>query len=293
MKREKEVIVLGILFCLMIISFSSAATLEDSTSSNLNIKGGVLCINSGYNWSDSTDTTKEFAEIISTLNGSRGCYDENGRTEDGGQTMTSCCPKEYTCALNQFGAYACTISVTSKLLCADFKLNQDDCEGPLINGVRDGRFLIANHSIYVTENRICGVDTRNSAEDGGRIYWNVTECYCRWNSTASKCDAISNTTRRYQNITIPTFVYGTCTWTIDDGYPVDECDSSGYLRYSFTGKLEGSNYEGAEDCTKKEIQIPCESVTKLGFFDFINFIEAIFIIAFIYFVYVNKNEHKK
>ncbi|MFA5258442.1 MAG: hypothetical protein WC979_06520 [Candidatus Pacearchaeota archaeon] len=293
MKREKEVITFGILFCLMIISLSSAATLEDSTSSNLNIKGGILCIDNGHNWSDSSDTTKEFAEIISTLNGSMGCYNENGRTEDGGQSMTSCCPSAYTCSQNPFGAYTCNILVTSKLFCADFDQSQDDCEGPLINGVRDGRFLIANYSVYTNNKHICGVDTNSYYDDGNTIYWNVTECYCRWNSTDSKCKAIENVTKKYKDNTSPTYVYGTCTWTLDDGYPVDECDASGYLRYSFTGKIDGDNYPGIEDCTKKEVQIPCESVTKLGFFNFINFIEAIFIIAFIYFVYINKNKYKK
>lgn len=294
MKRSEEIVFFGILFCLIIISSSFAVTLEDTTSSSLDIKGGILCNGSGTFWEDTTTHLKTFTM---GLDNAGNCYNEKGRSSDGVQEQVTCCADLYDCtddADDLIGYYCKLRQNPTQEFCWDFESSKSDCEGTS----SDGRVEIAKKSNNISQSPspLCGADAEHAwINASGATCYNTTYCRCKWNENDNSCEVNKTTgyTCSYQGKP-EKFNDGECfTKCIEPYCNKDECDTNGYIITQLKGTPSG-DYPHPDECAAtKEIKIPCESVTKLGFFDFINFIEALFIIALVYFIYVNKSKHKK
>lgn len=287
MKRGKEVFVLGILFCIIVIPFIFAETLEsDETSTNLNIEGGILCDSTGNFWLDTSLGVKTYTTELGN------CFREDGKNFDATMDQTGCCPLQQDCT-NEGWGYYCKTRVVSKYLCFEFNNSQDDCEGTMDTvGNYDGNLAVANFTNY-QRGGFCGIDTHTWTKPDGSVCYNVTKCKCDWVNNACDLDLnVSNIC--FKDNTQTEDAQGRCDIKCIPPYcPKDECDSSGYRIFQMKGTVFG-DYPYPTECeTMKELKSPCESVTKLGFFDFINFIETIFIIALVYFIYAYKFKHEE
>ena len=299
MKRGRKISFLVFIFLVInifIINSALAEILSNEITLDINVRGGIMCTDSQSKWMDATGDGDPV--VSDTFN---DCYREEGLNENTLALQQTCCasPSLFDCLQDPDMQYRCHERDNKIKICADFNgTDVYQCEGIS----RDGNHAIAEESIKLVNGK-CGLDINSYKYDLScgtlTTNWNVTFCDCKWNDTNKKCDAIQTVEKRsntsLSNSGNTCITYGSCKWELEDGYPIDNCNMDGYLSYSFIGSLDptGATYAGSEDCTKKQVQIPCESATKLGFFDLINFIEAIFVIALIYFIYVNKNKHKK
>lgn len=269
MKNLKRGLVIFSILFLGLISYISAATLtSDPTFTSLIVKGSMQCIDNGWNWSDAREDPIQIFESIND------CYNPEAFESK------SCCPLGYQC-VNGTGS---TSSGYRRHYCEFTGINycfqyqtQEECE----NYTNE---VVVNTIEYL--GGFCGVQENSASREGTRICWNQSTCKCKWDSDDGNCTAVTNITHPCNTTISNPDPIGSCTWVLDSWE--DRCDENGVIIAKFIGNEEGE-YPG--DCnTDKQMQIPCESIVKLNFFEKYQILIAILTLISIYFLIYNKNE---
>ena len=300
-KTIKKGVIL-ILFGIILLSpVILADTLVGNVGVSISVKGGIVCSDSGTNWTDYSQTPPK---TIFTTGQEGNCYYEAG-LDLTGRSNPLCCPNGYSCVAavasdpsnppidsNGNRIYYCTPDV--RMYCSQFNKDKEDCENTT--------WKVANRSILAV-NGSCGYDEDifHPASNPARSCLNVYDCYCKWQS--GDCNAIqTNRTDCDSPISIPEEVEnGRCVWKLIRWD--DRCEDEGYIDAAWEGNPEGTNppQECALLAGKKQVRskiIDCESIVKMDFFDSYNFVITTFILVGIYsFVFfkmkIKKNEMKK
>jgi len=252
--RLSYVFIVGIFIILLGISLISAVTTSDDDSSLITIEGGTVCSANGNTWID-TDTG-----VTTPTTGPFGvgnCRTPGPRT---------CCPRGHICE-----GITDTCVLTDKNICND--LNEDEC-GDYLQVVADKSINDIKASNY------CGTLTPGSTSN----CVNVTDCSCAWDGV--DCNAVDQQDE-YCHTPDVTNPLGTCTYTVQ-GTPIDKCNEDGFMYYQWqgTGSLQGC----IENTGLRPV--PCESLVRLGFFNWISFIAVIFILGIYYFIVIIKTPQK-
>lgn len=190
-------------------------------------------------------------------------------------TGETCCPNEK--CINEGGSYKCQISYCSDIY------DIGDCNG--LAG--DSEIPLRSIKFQEGDDFTCdgGTILREDISVGGVICdEKAINCRCRWDSSEEKCIA------KYDGDWIncvggstPPEPPGTCTHNVE---VVNRCDSEGEIIYTWAAVWDGSEETKPASCIEGVKKIPCDSVAKMNFFNWINFIITIICLIIIYGFYV-------
>src|SRR3989344_7660036 len=123
------------------------------------------------------------------------------------------------------------------LFCSDYT-TRDECRG-FDPGV-------ANRSIdfRVTKMNYCG-SVQSDVIHGETCWWWIKNCACLWNVSTGVCEAQYSETNLVCNTTTPITADGTCTFS--DLQSIDECNTTGFVKYAWGAIWEGAP-EKSGDC---------------------------------------------
>ncbi|MGV8151529.1 MAG: hypothetical protein ACP5OG_00455 [Candidatus Nanoarchaeia archaeon] len=132
-----------------------------------------------------------------------------------------------------------------------------------------------------------------SLDDGtSKCNLNVTSCYCKWNETENECESAFNVGKKcYDNLgkTLTEQQYeGSCV--LSSTFE-DNCDQGedGNIKITWSENWVGSKtYTGVCDSKSKVTVVPCSSLTRLLFFNWINFSVSVVAIFLMYLFYNKK-----
>ena len=286
-KNKLFIFLILILISMNSIFIISAETISDSTSTNIEVSGGLGCsYNTTYSeWRDYR------VEGVITITDSRGnCNDPDGTT------TATCCPSGLNCIDSGSGTFYCGHSGITYC-------NQYDSSASCNDFTQD----VADTSVLFELNQVCGVDANEvhyynlgGAEVLGQdvtngiydyfCYKNMS-CSCEWdplNPPGGSCTtkAVNGTICKNKDGTDNSApIYSECIFTLNTWN--DTCDTKGVI--TGTWAASGSNHEnfaGCEDVTKV---ISCESMVKLSFFTTAGIISVIILIILIYIFYPKLN----
>ncbi|MEK6935409.1 MAG: hypothetical protein AABW67_01340, partial [Nanoarchaeota archaeon] len=250
--------VFGIFLILIGLSFVSSATYTDTTSTQFQLTVDYpICSDDGTYFTDYRTTPSIIIPTIG-LSPPANCYNPLGE---------SCCPIGSNCKKinkndpNGVPFYNCFASEIK--YCKDYT-SQGDCN----NYVK----WVAEKSIEGLKNndKFCNnYILKDEYQKNGKSCWDyIAGCQCYWNSVNNSCQPkFSNRTQCEDDEKPSAPLY--CEYTITDW--IDNCATTGFIDAVWTAEYNGVPSASGE-CIGGNRQIPCEEITQLGFFNWINFV---------------------
>jgi len=262
-------LIFGVCLILISLSFVSANTYFDDTSTKFNINVDYLiCSDDGTYFTDYRVNPSTTLPTIG-LSPPANCYNPLGE---------SCCPIGSNCEKtskndpNGFPFYNCFASEIN--YCNDY-LSEGDCK---------------NYTKWVAEKSVEDLKGNNKfcnnfilrdkyPKNATSSCWDVVAgCQCYWNLNNNSCQPkFSNKT--YCEGETPINESSYCEYSITSW--IDNCATTGFIDAVWDAKYNGTNTIST-DCIGGNRQIPCEEITQLGFFNWINFIITFSVILIIY-----------
>ncbi|MDP2924838.1 MAG: hypothetical protein Q8N99_00540 [Nanoarchaeota archaeon] len=245
-------------------------------------RGNLVC--KGDHWEDQSTTPYT---ITLTTGPDSNCY--SPRQDIPG----FCCPSSYTCIPSGIGSSGirgnCTITYFDN--CFDIK-NDIECNNwSYYNNPKANK---AGEILYGTiDSNICKNFDGNTYNSGAKTDCsNKTLCKCVWivdnsNPQNSKCgvNITRNETCRVGGLS----TIGTCQVFIES--VDDDCEYTGIMTFNVQKTWSGTGTDS--NCVGSQIQVPCGSVAKLSFFNWINVIIVVIVIGVIYYFYYKRTRTLK
>jgi len=257
------------------VSYTSPdGLIDDETYVDLIILGGIKCADDYTKWLDYR--VSPFREIY-TVGTGENCYHNVNEVAFG---STECCPSGYKCVETEEsdsgGNLISNCEFKNEYRCSDYDTEQDcRTHNPKVAidsveflGGICGRGESNNPGCYIESDCICEWDVGAEPSEDGVTY----NCVAK-SEEKEICNDIPDPVRE-----------GICTWTLSKWD--DKCSEDGFIYASWKPEKDG-NYEGeCEDIVNR--QISCESVVKLDFFGWFNFVVSVLILIVVYGFYIRK-----
>lgn len=283
MKKELVLSLLGLFLLIGIVSAAGcleiegrSATICDGSSTNVNLNPDhLLFCEYGEGFSSWVNITRTYPVVPSyTLLPLQDALIVDGE----GGSINPCCPVS-----SAYDSGECTDSVIN--FCWNYTTS-DACTQNVVVGTAEKSFKDSLGDKY--DGFCANPKVSDDWDEDGITCFNETDyCKCIWIPTApegKQCQHSSFTKKVCDDGSITDI--SNCQYEIDK-WDESGCESGGYIKGSWKATWIGTGTAPATCQNIDNDEIPCDVVTKLGFFSWFNVIFVIFGIAGMYFLKKN------
>lgn len=218
-----------------------------------------VLVDSNPAWQVYSESTK-----VTTASGS-DCYRSNGFPS------TTCCQIGQVCNLTSYKCYSPSTPVN---YCRDYtSLGKTACQNAN-SGV--GELSVEE---YKQDSNFCNYGSYNDSTGCTLVR---TSCKCMWFPSTGRCDFNYTEVNSCVEGGTITSIPGNCVISL--GNVIDNCNSTGELKYDAIATWSGDLTDTQGNCINKTVVASCGSLLKLPFFSVFNVIIALVIIAVLYFI---------